>query len=188
MHFIHCIGPSFSFDSLSLSVYSKSMSSLEQTHMTVEDDGPYESKDDGRTSIYDVRDVYVHQFNLVKRKRKQWNPAEPEIPCFAAFCKDLQTFSWGRSVPSRCRPSAERRLDLSAFSTARHCTNNSAVTKYTFSLELRHKHLKRKNPPLVGRSSLPAGWGVVSRPAGPRRCRTQMSVNSSVKWQNILPL
>lgn len=34
------------------------------THMTVEDDGPYKAENDGRPSIYDIWDVYVHQFDL----------------------------------------------------------------------------------------------------------------------------
>lgn len=38
--------------------------------MTVEDDGPYESEDDGRPSVHDVRDVYVHQFDLVEHNRE----------------------------------------------------------------------------------------------------------------------
>lgn len=32
--------------------------------MTVENDGPYKAEDDGGASIYDVWDVYVHQFDL----------------------------------------------------------------------------------------------------------------------------
>ena len=34
------------------------------THVTVEDDGPYEAQDDGGASVDDVWDVDVHQFNL----------------------------------------------------------------------------------------------------------------------------
>lgn len=68
-----------------ISKYTKSMNWLNPTHMTVEDDGPYESQDDGRSSVYDVRDVYVHQFNLVKQNRKTWNKVKTESPCFAVL-------------------------------------------------------------------------------------------------------
>lgn len=66
---------------------------LNQTHVAVEDDGPHESEDDGRPSVYDVRDVYVDQFNLVKHNRNISNKVETESPRFAVFRKDLQTFS-----------------------------------------------------------------------------------------------
>lgn len=36
--------------------------------MTVEDDCPYEAEDDGGSSIYDIWDVYVHQFDLDENK------------------------------------------------------------------------------------------------------------------------
>lgn len=31
--------------------------------MTVEDDGPYKAEDNGGPSIYDIWDVYIHQFD-----------------------------------------------------------------------------------------------------------------------------
>lgn len=34
------------------------------THMTVQDDGPYQAQNDGRFPFYDVWDVYVHQLDL----------------------------------------------------------------------------------------------------------------------------
>ncbi|TNN48870.1 mitochondrial proteolipid [Liparis tanakae] len=37
--------------------------------MTAQDDGPYESEDDGGSSIDDICDVYVHQFDLTNRNK-----------------------------------------------------------------------------------------------------------------------
>ncbi len=39
------------------------------THMTVQNDGPYQAQNDGRFPLYDVWDVYVHQLDLRERKQ-----------------------------------------------------------------------------------------------------------------------
>lgn len=74
-----------------------------QTHMTVEDDGPYESEDDGWPSLCDIRDVYVHQFDLVKRNRNKLNKLH--IPCFCLLeflCFFLQTYRLFLEKVQRC--------------------------------------------------------------------------------------
>lgn len=40
-------------------------------NMTMENDGPYEAEDDGRPPIYDIWDVYVHQFNRLFLEKVQ---------------------------------------------------------------------------------------------------------------------
>lgn len=134
--------------------------------MTVEDDGPYESKNDGRPSVYDVRDVYVHQFNLVKHNTKKSTKWRQKFQHFAVFRKDLPTFSWGSTAPSRRWPSAERHRDPSAFSAARQ-----QQLLQSFSLELRRKHLKR--------DKLTIGWPLITssrlRSCEPSRRSEKMS-------------
>lgn len=58
--------------------------------MTVEDDGPYESEDDGGPSIYDIGDVYIHQFDLHQPTRTNVNKNTLQILmpcCFYLFFK-----------------------------------------------------------------------------------------------------
>lgn len=43
--------------------------------MTVKDDGPYEAEDDGGPSVDDVRDVYVHQFDLSETDTRHHQPS-----------------------------------------------------------------------------------------------------------------
>jgi len=37
--------------------------------MTVQDDGPYQTQNDGRFPLDDIWDVYVHQLDLREHKR-----------------------------------------------------------------------------------------------------------------------
>lgn len=54
------------------------------THMTVEDDGPYESENDGGPSIYDIWDVYIHHFDLHQPTTTtvNKNTLQIQMPCF----------------------------------------------------------------------------------------------------------
>jgi len=82
--------------------------------MTVQDDGPYESEDDGGSSIDDICDAYVHQFDLTNRNKVNTNTPHIQMPCL--FCGNLQIVSWESSVLSQCWPSAGKPLGLFVFS------------------------------------------------------------------------
>lgn len=89
-------------------------------HMTVQNDGPYQAQNDGRFSLYDVWDVYVHQLDL--REHKQlFMPCVYECYCpnrwknHYQFCKNHKTLlpicSSRSSKRSRCCLSAETHHD-----------------------------------------------------------------------------
>lgn len=61
-------------------------------HMTVENDGPHEAKNDGGPSIYDIWDVYVHQFDLRQPILTKVSDKIHHTSRYCIFC--LFGFSW----------------------------------------------------------------------------------------------
>lgn len=106
--------------------------------MTVEDDGPYESEDDGGPSFDDIWDVYVHQFdlhrpdttNIIKQTAYRCHVSFWGFIRVFFFCANLQTFSWESSVLSQCWPSAGRPHGPFVFSVEKNYNSSFIVINY----------------------------------------------------------
>lgn len=129
-----------------------------QTHMTVEDDGPYESEDDGWPSLCDIWDVYVHQFDLVERKRSKLNKLQ--IQCFyllqflCFLCKLTDFFLRKSSAVSMLALCWKTPRPFCLF-----CGDKSQQQRYykkitTWNLSQNHGHKLTRGWPLITSSRL----------------------------------
>lgn len=65
---------------------------LSGTHVTVENDGPYKAQDDGGSSVYDIWDVYVHQFDLHQPTTRNATNKEQLHFHYFVFFKCVKTY------------------------------------------------------------------------------------------------
>ena len=73
-----------------MNIFATNGDELEKSNLEVEDDGPDESKHNGRTPVHNIRGVDVHQLDLIKT----WSRMDVEDDADLLGCVSLQIICW----------------------------------------------------------------------------------------------